>query len=88
MHPSEAWLYAASWGSYIRSGDPGACMYGFNEKCLPQSEDHRQAVIHHCTNVCIPIIQKNPGNFDPDEMLQMEAFLTYIKNAPIERVGS
>ena len=83
MRARDAWLYAASWGSYMHSGDPGACMYGFNESCLPQTEEHRQAVIHHCTNVCIPIIRKNYKNFHQDEMRQMQEFLSYIKKAPL-----
>lgn len=83
MSPKDAWLYAASWGSYVRSGDPGACMYGFSEDCRPQSEDHRQAVIEHCEKVCIPIIENNPENHEEDELDQMNAFLDYIKQAPL-----
>jgi hypothetical protein len=29
MTPKQAWLAAAQWGSFMQSGDPGACMYGF-----------------------------------------------------------
>ena len=81
MSSKEAWLYAASWGSYIRSGDPGVCMYGFSEDCLPQSEDHRERVIKYCEQVCIPIIQEDPNQYDEDELDKMNKFLKYIKQA-------
>jgi hypothetical protein len=79
MTPKQAWLYAASWGSAMTSGDPGACMYGFNEDCRPQSEEHRQAVIAHCENVCIPIIREHPEWYDANEMARMEEFIAFIR---------
>lgn len=53
MTETEAIALAAEWGSYIRSGDPGACMYGFSPEIglKVQSEDHRQRCldwIEHC----------------------------------------
>src|SRR5258708_10126559 len=45
LTPHQAWLRAAGWGSYIRPGDTGACMYGFNERGVVQSEAHRQACL-------------------------------------------
>jgi hypothetical protein len=41
MTLKDAWLYAAQWGSFIRNGDPGACLYGFDESFRVQSEAHR-----------------------------------------------
>lgn len=41
MSPRAAWGYAASWGSMMTGGDPGACMYGFDERFTVQSEQHR-----------------------------------------------
>lgn len=83
MRPSEACQYAASWGSYMRSGDLGACMYGFSEDCRPQSESHRRQVIEYCKNVCIPMIEKNPEQYDRDELEKMNSFLKYIQDAPL-----
>lgn len=83
MTPRDAWLYAASWGSYIRSGDPGACMYGFSEDCRPQSEEHRDAVIRYCEIQCIPIIKMHPEWYDKREMGRMRRFLAYIRTAPL-----
>ncbi len=44
------WLKAAEWGSYMTSGDPGAVMYGFDERGVMQSEEHRANVIAWCEN--------------------------------------
>ena len=68
MTPHNAWLYAAEWGSYMRDGDPGACMYGFSEDCRPQSEEHRAACIRHIEKECIPMVRERPDDFDEDEM--------------------
>jgi len=85
MTPEAAQLYAASWGSYMQSGDPGACMYGFNEDCRPQSEEHRQTVITHCETVCIPMIREHPEWYESDEMTRMEQFLAFIKTRKTAR---
>jgi hypothetical protein len=29
MTPHQAYVIASQWGSYINTGDPGACFYGF-----------------------------------------------------------
>ena len=76
MTPREAWEYAASWGSYMRSGDPGACMYGFDEDCRPQSEEHRQRVIDHL-ETCQRLVRANPQDYDKDELKKMDAFVRF-----------
>ncbi|MDQ0475254.1 hypothetical protein [Labrys wisconsinensis] len=45
--PHEAWRYAASWASYVRPGDPGACLYGFSEGFCVQSEAHRRDCLRY-----------------------------------------
>jgi len=50
MNASEAADYAAQWGSYIRDGDPGACMYGD-----PADAATAQAMIAHIDSECLPI---------------------------------
>lgn len=57
--PSQFWLVAASWGSYIRGGDPGACMYGFGESGRVQSEEHRRRCINWIDNHCLPGANQN-----------------------------
>lgn len=83
MEPEDAWLYAASWGSAMTVNDPGACMYGFNEHCRPMSEKHREDVIRHCEDVCIPMVKEHPEWYDKDELIQMRKFLEYIRSAPL-----
>lgn len=83
MTPYDAWLYAASWGSYMRDGDPGACMYGFNEHCRVQSERHRQDVLNWIEKECRPNVIDDPQNYDEDELENMDAFVEYIKIAPL-----
>ena len=53
--------YAATWGSYMRAGDPGTCMYGFSPKTgiAVQSEDHRER--------CLAYIEKCKGMVDPED---------------------
>jgi len=82
MTPKDAWLYAASWGSLIRSGDPGACMYGFNESCRPQSEEHRQAVLEYVKG-CRAAVEASPEDYDDDELEKMDAFVEFITNRGI-----
>lgn len=84
MTPQEFWLTAASWGSFFTSGDPGACMYGFDERGCVQSEQHRQACINWIVDDCRPAADQND---DPDEretnFAQLDALLDYLKTAPI-----
>jgi len=83
MEARDAWLYAATWGSYITGGDPGACMYGFSEDCRPQSEDHRQRVIAWVESDCRPCVIQRPDDYDEDELEQLDEFLEYIKQAEL-----
>ena len=78
MEPEEAWGYAATWGSFVRNGDPGACMYGFDENCQPQSEEHRQDVIEWMQK-CRQQVVDNPEDYDDDELDSIDRFLEYIK---------
>jgi hypothetical protein len=55
LSPCEFWLKAAEWSSYMSSGDPGACMYGFDETGAVQSEAHRQ---HGATRMSIVTAQE------------------------------
>ena len=82
MTPDEAWGYAATWGSYMSAGDPGACMYGFDENFEVQSENHRAA--------CLAEMEKNrarvvalPEDFEPDELELLDDFVETLKRAPL-----
>lgn len=54
MTPKQAWLYAAQWGSAVRGGDPGACMYGFDERFAIQSPEHGRACLAWIESHCTP----------------------------------
>lgn len=82
MKPIEAWEFAASWGSYMNDGDPGACMYGFSEDCRPQSEEHRQACVDYMKLNRMQV-EAHPHNFEDDELDQIDVFVAYIKQAPL-----
>lgn len=83
MSPSEAWLYAAQWGSFMHAGDPGACMYGFSEDCRPQSEQHRQSCLNWIDTECIPAVHAQPSWYDADELEQLQALRSYLVSAPL-----
>tara|TARA_A100001391_G_scaffold204890_1_gene202322 strand:- start:2316 stop:2924 length:609 start_codon:yes stop_codon:yes gene_type:complete len=83
MKPMEAYEYAASWGSFLRSGDPGACMYGFDSDCRPQSEEHRQAVIEWMKQ-CRLSVNNRSNDFDADELVMLDAFVEFITKRNIE----
>ena len=83
MKPTEAYEYASSWGSLVRNGDPGACMYGFQSDCRPQSEEHRKSVLEYM-NGCRMYVVGNPTQYDNDEIEKMDAFLEFIKERAID----
>jgi hypothetical protein len=72
MTPADAWGFAATWGSYMTAGDPGACMYGFNEKFKMQSEEHRERCFDWITK-CREIVENNPGDYESDELANLLA---------------
>lgn len=82
MTPPEAWSYAAQWGSYIREGDPGACMYGFDEKFVMQSEDHRQSVIQQMAANREHVMER-PDDYADDELRQIDSFMLAVYAAPV-----
>ena len=74
--------YAASqWGSYMSAGDPGACMYGFDDSGHVQSEEHRQACIDWINNHCRSAADMND---DPEsDHRRLDDMLAYLRPAPI-----
>lgn len=50
MNASEAADYAPQWGSFMRDGDPGACMYGD-----PADASTARLMIEHIDSDCLPI---------------------------------
>ncbi len=51
------WVATAKWGSFMHAGDPGQCMYAFNERSGFVSRKHAQQVIDWCETHCMPDAQ-------------------------------
>jgi hypothetical protein len=83
MTPSEAWEYAASWGSYMHSGDPGACMYGFDHNCRPQNEEHRHRVLAYMETCRASVVEK-PDDYEEGELGRLDEFVEFITHRPLE----
>jgi hypothetical protein len=85
MTPKEFWLAAAEWGSFNNSGDPGACLYGFDEKGLVRSEDHRRDCIEHINGECRKAAAANgaAGEDEVEQNSQLDALLEYLAAAPV-----
>ena len=82
MTNEEACAYAASWGSYMRSGDPGACMYGFSPDFRMQHEGHRAECIEWMKG-CRQNVLDDPERYDADELENMDRFLEAVRNAEV-----
>lgn len=83
MDSYEAWEYAAQWGSYMRAGDPGACMYGFDEKFRVQSEQHRADCLDHIMR-CKGMVRCNPSLYDADELDKLDELAEAVLAAEVE----
>ena len=81
LTPEQAYERAAQWGSYMRSGDPGACMYGFDERGTVQSEQHRANCLAYIDGECraAAALNDNPAQ-DNRELDELRA---YIAAAPV-----
>lgn len=76
LTPEQAWLRAAEWGSYMTNGDPGACMYGFDERGVVQSEAHRQDCLAWIDGRCREAAKLNDDPEQCDEELdELRAYL-------------
>lgn len=87
LTPQEFWLMAATWGSAMTAGDPGACMYGFDKNGLVQSEEHRQDCIQYIKTEFRSILDANTASDDADlgqRANEIQAMLMYLETAPVE----
>lgn len=85
MTQSEAVAYAASWGSLIRAGDPGACMYGFSPETgiVVQSEDHRAQCLAHIEKCKGAVDPENNGAHGEDDLGKLDELATMIRKAAV-----
>lgn len=82
MTDKEAWLYAASWGSCMHSGDPGACLYGFSEDFKVQSEEHRVACVREMKMNRL-YVKGERESYAPDELDQIDALIAKLESAEL-----
>lgn len=83
MTAKDAWLYAASWGSFNTYGDPGACLYGFDERFRVQHEAHRAECLARMEG-SRAYVEAHPADYDADELDQMALFVARLKSARLE----
>ncbi|WP_456718187.1 MULTISPECIES: hypothetical protein [unclassified Bradyrhizobium] len=86
MTPKQFWATAATWGAAMTSGDPGACMYGFDERGVVQSEDHRASCIAYIETDCRQAAKVNAaaGENLIEQNRELDALLDYLRTAPVE----
>lgn len=92
MTPKDFWIKAAQWGSYMTSSDPGACMYGFDERGSVQSEEHRKACIEWLHVTCRGSVLATETGETPDtakerrergrKLFEIQALIDYLRTAP------
>lgn len=58
--------FTATWGSYMTAGDPGACMYGFDDTGRPQTENHKADSIAWLEGCKLNVLA-DPENFTDEE---------------------
>jgi hypothetical protein len=86
LTPKTFWGTAATWGAAMTAGDPGACMYGFDEKGLVQSEAHRADCIAYIETHCREAAKVNAaaGENLAEQNRELDALLDYLRGAPVE----
>lgn len=87
MTPEEFWLTAAQWGSFVRNGDPGACLYGFNEHGTVRSEEHRAQCIAYIETLCRDAADFNiaAGDDPATQHPELDALVAYLRQAPVAK---
>jgi hypothetical protein len=81
LTPEAFYLQAAQWGRYIRNGDPGSCLYTFDERGLVQSEAHRVQCIVWLDGHCRSAAALNEDPAADNAMI--DALLADLRAAPI-----
>jgi hypothetical protein len=78
MTSKQAYRIAVSWGSYINTGDPGRCMYGFHfDDGRPVSEVHRAQCMAYVDGIL------NPGAAKGSDSDDLHDFNDWLASAPL-----
>lgn len=74
----KAYQIASQWGSYMESGDPGACFYGFPvNDGRPQDQEHRHACLNYIENLLNKEMRTKSAK---RELLQLERWFLYCQD--------
>lgn len=58
MTPAKAYDVASQWGSFMSTGDPGGCLYGFHlGDGRPVNEAHRKACLDYLDTDLLPMLR-------------------------------
>lgn len=79
INKQRAYEIASQWGSYISSGDPGACFYGFKvADGRPQNQEHRHDCLNYIDNLLNSPERKKPlSNGNIKELKSLERWFLY-----------
>lgn len=77
-----AWLYAASWGSAMTSGDPGAVMHTFDADFTVNNENHRTEALEYVDKM-VEIVKAKPDQYDADELKKLNRLKSCLRRASI-----
>lgn len=83
MTNKQAWLYAAEWGSFMTNGDPGACMYGFDESFLVQSESHRAECLAWIAG-CKADVKASPSTYESSDKAKLRQLGRKVRAARLQ----
>lgn len=85
LSPREAYNIASQWGSYMRSGDPGAVFYSFSgADATPHGPEHRKQLLAY-TEDCLNTVRANPNYSDaerPQLVAELEALKLFFEHMP------
>mgnify|MGYP006318488921 FL=1 len=85
LRPGQVAGVAASWGSYMSNGDPGACMYGFGQDGRPLDEDHRKRCLEYIDRCCLPLLESPHPGYTQRDAQELHALRRHIETAEVRR---
>ncbi len=79
MTREQAYIVASQWGSFMSSGDPGACLYSFRfNDGRPVSEQHRAQCLAYLESDLLPLANAA----DRRELVELRAYLSTCEVRP------
>jgi hypothetical protein len=93
LEATEAASYAAQWGSYMTSSDPGAYMYSFDLRGNLPDNRHRDMVLRHIRSHCYPIADSGMNadleeEQDEPDSVMLRRLAAYVKTLDYPEAGS